>query len=161
MAEISSDQPVYNVRSLRESFWNEHAFFRFNTLLLTLFAAMALILSLTGLYAVMSYAVSQRIREFGIRLALGSPRNKILGLVLKHGASICLIGIVLGLAPGWLATRLLARVLKESMYLTLVRSGSILLPALCAAMALTMMIACLLSARRAVKADPVEALRTE
>ena len=72
-----------------------------------------------------------------------------------------MIGIILGLALAWPATRLLARVLKESMFLTLVRFGPALCSALCVGMAMVMMLACLLPARRATKADPMQALRCE
>jgi len=161
LARLDADQPVYSIRTLTEIFREEHAFFRFNTLLLAVFAAMALILSLTGIYAVMAYAVGQRAREFGIRLALGSPQRTILALVLRQGAWMSLIGIALGLALAWPATRMLARALKESMYLTLLPSGRILFPALCVCMGLTMLLACLLPARRATKADPMQALRCE
>jgi putative ABC transport system permease protein len=161
LAKLDADQPVYSIRTLKEIFQEEHAFFRFNTLLLAVFAAMALILSLTGIYAVMAYAVSQRSREFGVRLALGSPQNTIMALVLWQGARMSLAGITLGLALAWPATRLLTSALKESMFLTLVPSGPILFPVLSVCLGLTMMLACLLPARRATKADPMQALRCE
>jgi putative ABC transport system permease protein len=161
LVTIDPDQPVYNVRSMKEIFQEEHAFFRFNTLLLAVFAAMALVLSLIGIYAVMAYTVSQRAREFGIRMALGAPQRKILTLVLRQAAWMSLIGISLGLALAWPATRMLARALKESMFLTLLGTGPALFPALCAGMALTMMLACLLPARRATKADPMQVLRCD
>jgi predicted permease len=161
LAKMDPDQPLYSVRSLKQIFQEEHAFFRFNTLLLAVFAAMALVLSLIGIYAVISYAVSQRAREFGIRIALGSPHPKILALVLRQTVWISLIGITLGLVLWWPASQLLARALKESMFLTLVPSGPLLFSALCAGMALTMVFACLIPARRATKADPMRALRCE
>jgi putative ABC transport system permease protein len=161
VAKLDPDQPVYNVRSLKEIFRNEHAFFRFNTMLLAVFAGMALVLALIGIYAVMAYAVSQRAREFGIRMALGSPRGKIVGLVLRQGVWMGLIGIACGLALSWPATGLLARVLNESMFLRLVRTGPVLFPVLCVGMGLTMLLACVLPARRATRADPLEALRCE
>jgi putative ABC transport system permease protein len=161
VTKLDPDQPVYNVRSLQEIFHNEHAFFRFNTLLLAVFAGMALVLSLIGIYAVMAYAVSQRAREFGIRLALGSPRGRILGLVLRQGVWMGLIGIACGLALSWPATKLLARALNESMFLKLVHTGPVLFPVLSAGMVLTMLLACVLPARRATQADPLETLRSE
>ena len=161
VAKLDPDQPVYNVRSLKEIFRNEHAFFRFNTLLLAVFAGMALVLSLIGIYAVMAYAVSQRAREFGIRMALGSPRGRIVGLVLRQGVWMGLIGIACGLALSWPATKLLARALNESMFLKLVHIGPVLFPALCAGMVLTMLLACVLPARHATRADPLDALRSE
>lgn len=161
LARLDPDQPVYRIRSLKQIVSEEHAFFRFNTLLLAAFAGLALVLSLIGIYGVVAYAVSQRSKEFGIRLALGSPRHKILTLVLRQGAWLSIAGIGLGLALAWPATRLLARSLKESMLLTLIQTGPELFPALCAGIALTMMLACIFPARRATKADPMQALRCE
>jgi putative ABC transport system permease protein len=161
LAKLDPDQPVYSVRTVSEIFEEQHAFFRFNTLLLAVFAVMALILSLIGIYGVMAYAVNQRTREFGIRMALGSPQRKIVGLVLRQGAWMSVMGMALGLALAWPATRLLAGALRESMYLTLTRSGPVLFPALCGGMGIAMALACLLPARRATKADPMETLRAE
>jgi len=161
LARLDSDQPVYNIRSLKQIVGEEHAFFRFNTLLLAVFATIALVLSLIGIYGVVAYAVSQRSKEFGIRLALGSPRHTILTLVLRQGAWLSGSGIGLGLALAWPATRLLARTLKQSTRLTLAQTGPELFPVLCAGIAITMMLACVFPARRATKADPMQALRCE
>lgn len=161
LAKIDPDQPVYNVRNLEDIFRENHAFFRFNTLLLTVFAAIALILSVIGIYGVISYAVSQRIREFGIRLALGSPANKILFLALRQGIWMSAVGISLGLVLSWPAIRFLSRTLKESMYLDLTGTGPLLFSGLAMGMALTMLLASFIPARHATKADPLEALRCE
>jgi predicted permease len=161
LATLDPDQPVYSFRTLKEIILEEHAFFRFNTLLLAIFAAIALVLSVIGIYGVVAYTVTQRLREFGIRLALGSPRHKILTLVLRQGILLSGSGIGLGLVFAWPATRLLARTLKGSMRLILMPTGPELFPALCAAIALTMTLACIIPARRATKADPIKALRCE
>lgn len=161
VAKLDPDQPVYSIRTLKQIVLEESAFFRFNTVLLTGFAALALVLSVIGLYGVIAYTVTQRWREFGIRLALGSPRHEILLLVLRQGIWLTAVGISLGLVLTWPATRLLARTLKESMRLTLTSTGPKLFPALCAAIVLTMMLACIVPARRATKADPMQALRCE
>lgn len=161
MAKLDPDQPVYNVESLEEIFWNEHAFFRFNTLLISVFAVMALVLSLIGIYGVVAYEVSQRTREFGIRLALGSTRQGILLLVLRDAAWIAVVGIGVGLGLAWPAVRLLTGTLHQSMFLTLVRTGPALFPVLCAAIFVTLLLACLMPARSAMRADPMRALRYE
>jgi putative ABC transport system permease protein len=159
LATMDADEPVYNARSLEELFRDQHALFRFNTVLLTVFAVAALLLSAIGIYGVIAYAVSQRSREFGIRLALGSSRQKILLLVLQNAAWMSAAGIGVGLALAWPSTRLLARALQESMFLTLTRTGPVLYPALCVGMALTMLLACVVPAHRATQADPMETLR--
>jgi len=159
LAKVDPDEPVYNARSLDEIFAETHAFLRFNTLLLTVFAGMALVLSVIGIYGVIAYAVSQRRREFGIRLALGSSRQRILMLVLRNAAWMSAAGIGAGLALAWPATQLLARALRQSMFLTLTRTGPVLYPGLCVGMALTMLMACVVPAHRATLADPMETLR--
>lgn len=161
LLKLDPDQPVYNIRSLQQISDENHAFFRFNTWLLTVFATMALLLSLIGIYGVISYAVGQRTKEFGVRLALGASQRQILGLVLKQAGWLSAIGIGLGVALSWPALRLLARSLKESMYLDLVGTGAGLLVATCAATILAMLLASFIPARRATKIDPIEALRFE
>lgn len=161
LAKVDPDQPAYNVRTLEEIFRNEHAFFRFNTLLLTAFAVMALVLSLIGIYAVVAYGVTQRTREFSIRLALGSPRQSIGLLVLRQGVWMSAIGIGLGLLLAWPAVGLLTRSLNQSMILTLLHTGPLLFPALCLGIAFTMLLACLIPARAATRSDPMQALRSE
>ena len=161
LARLDPDQPVYNVRSLEEIAANENAFFRFYTLLLAIFAGMALLLALIGMYAVAANAVNQRTREFGIRLALGSPAHRILTLVLSRIVWISAIGIAIGLALALPATLLLAAAVQSSMILKLLRPDSLLFPFLCAGLALMMVLASLVPARRALHADPMDALRCE
>jgi putative ABC transport system permease protein len=161
MARLDPSQPVYNVSSLKEILWNEHAFFRFNTLLIGVFAAMATLLSLVGIYGVVTYGVRQRTREFGIRVALGCTRKSILLLVLRDAAWMALGGIAVGLGLAWPSVRLLTRALHQSMFLTLARTGPLLFPLLCAAILLTLLIACLIPAWSAMRADPMQALRCE
>ena len=159
IAKLDPQEPVYNARSLDALVKDQHAFFRFNTLLMASFAGMALMLSLIGIYGVVAYAVSQRRREFGIRLALGSSRRKILALVLRQAAWMSGIGIAAGLILTWPSTRLLAETLRESMYLKLQATGPVLYPALCVGMVATMVLGCLVPAYRATQADPMETLR--
>jgi putative ABC transport system permease protein len=161
LTTLDPDQPLYSVSSLEEIFQETHAFFRFNTLLLGAFAATALLLSLVGIYGVVGYGASQRTREFGIRLALGSPRQSILLLVLRQAAWMTMGGIGVGLALAWPAVRLLTRVLYESMALTLVRTGPLLFLALSGSIVLTLLFACLIPACSAMRADPMQALRYE
>ena len=161
LARVDPDEPVYNVRSLTALVNDQHALFRFNTFLLAAFAAMALLLSAIGIYGVVAYTVSQRSREFGIRLALGAPRRGILLLVLRQAAWMSAIGIGVGLALAWPSTRLLAGALEESMFLRLVPTGPMLYTLLCGGMVAIMILSCLLPAWRATQADPIETLRAD
>jgi putative ABC transport system permease protein len=161
LAGLDPDQPVYSVRTLEEIFQETHAFFRFNTLLLGAFAGMALLLSLIGIYGVAAYGVSQRAREFGIRLALGSPRRGILLLVVRQAAWITLGGIGVGMVLAWPAMRLLARTLHQSMFLTLVGTGPLFFPVLGVAIIFTLLCACLIPAWSAMRADLMQVLRYE
>lgn len=161
LARIDPDQPLYSLRSLEEILRDTHAFFRFNTPPLGAFTTMALLPSLAGVYGVVAYGASQRSREFGVRLALGSSRRRVLLLVLHQASWMTLSGIVVGLALAWQAVRLLTHILYESMDLTPVQTGPLLFPALCGAMVLTVLFACLIPAWPAMRANPMQALRRE
>ena len=116
----------------------------------------ALLLAAVGLYGVMSFAVSKRTRELGIRLALGAQRGEILRLVLKDGMIMVGIGIALGLATAFLVTRLLASFLYGVSAMDALTFTGI--PLILTIVALT---ACYMPARRAMKVDPILALRSE
>jgi len=161
LARVDADEPVYNVRTEEDLFRDQHAFFRFNTMLLAVFAGLALVLSILGIYGVVTYAVRQRMREFGIRLALGAPSRKIVTQVLKQAVWMSAVGIGAGVVLGWPSNQLLAGALRKSMFLTLTPAGIALYPALCAAMVVVLFLACLLPAYRATQADPMESLRAE
>jgi putative ABC transport system permease protein len=125
------------------------------TLLIT-FSAIAGLFAVVGIYSVMAYAVTQRVGEIGVRLALGASSGNILGLVFRTGAIQVAVGLVLGIAGSFAATRLLQEVLYE------VKPFD---PSVFAAVAVTFavvaLLACLVPARRATKVDPMEALRAE
>ena len=124
--------------------------------LLSAFAGLALALALVGIYGVMSWAVSQRTREIGIRMALGADRGQVLKMVIRYGAKLCAIGLMIGLG-GALALR---RVLSDLTFNVstadpVIYSGAALL------MFIAALLACYLPARRASRADPLVALRWE
>ncbi len=129
---------------------------RFYLTLLGVFAAVALLLAMTGLYGVMSYAVAQRSRELGIRTALGGTRSNLLGLVVRQGMTLVGIGVAIGLAAGAAVTRLLTGLLFGVSPLDAGAWGGVT-----AALVLAGLAATLLPAARATRADPLIAMRAE
>jgi putative ABC transport system permease protein len=129
---------------------------RFQLLLLNLFAGLALLLAAVGVYGVMAHAVSRRTQEMGIRLALGAPARRVLGLVVGQGMLLAAAGVALGLAAAFAATRLLRALLYEvspTDPLTFIA-----LPVVLLAVAA---LASYLPARRATRIDPMTALRAD
>jgi predicted permease len=150
------DQPVYDVQTMEQVISASLAGRRFPTLLLEIFAGLALALAAVGIYGVISYSVSQRIHEVGIRMALGAQRSDILRLVVRQGIILALTGVGIGIAAGLGLTRLLTKLLygvRPTDPLTFLAVSLIL-----CAVALT---ACYIPARRATNVDPMAALRQE
>jgi ABC-type antimicrobial peptide transport system permease subunit len=115
-----------------------------------------LLLASIGIYGVIAYSVSQRTREIGIRLALGAPREALLGLVIWEGMSLAILGCSIGLIAGWILTRVIQALLFE------VRSTDPIAFVSSAVLLLVVAFgACWLPARRAAKVDPIVALRDE
>src|SRR2546423_5436278 len=108
---LDKDQPVSKIRTMDDVMGASVAALRFRTLLLGLFGLAALLLGGIGIYGVMSYSVSQRTREFGMRIALGADLAQILRLVIAHGLKLTLSGILIGVAGGPALTRFLRSVL--------------------------------------------------
>jgi len=129
---------------------------KFNMLLFALFAVLALLLATLGIYGVMAYSVAQRTHEVGIRMALGAQKSNVLGLVIKNGMILTLIGIAIGLAIAFSLTRLMGALLFEVAPTDATTFAAV--PILFIVVAL---IACYIPARRATKVDPVVALRYE
>lgn len=148
--------PPANFRAMENLVVNALARPRFGTSLLGAFAAIALILTLIGLYGVVAYAASQRTREIGIRMALGAKAGDVLALIIRQGMKPALIGLAIGIAGALAATRLLATQLydiKATDPVTFAGVGAFLL--------LTTLAACWVPARRATRVDPMVALRQE
>ena len=153
---LDPDQPVANVRTMEDVIAASVAQRRFILMLLGVFAGAALLLAAIGLYGVIAYAVSQRTREIGLRMALGATRSDVLGLVLRQGMKLAATGILLGVIGALGLTRVLVNLLyeiKPTDPLTFVGVSLVLL--------VVALLASWLPARRAAKVDPMEALRYE
>ncbi len=133
---------------------------RLNAALLSCFAGLSLLLVVVGVYGLVAYDVSQRTREFGLRLALGSTRRGLVSLVLRGAGRILVAGVALGAAGAWSAARVLggavslAQTAQQSTPAPLLVAGGALLSS-------AVLVASLLPARRAASIDPMQALRTE
>jgi putative ABC transport system permease protein len=148
--------PLNRVQSMEDVMGLSLAEQRFNMSLLGLFAALAVVLVAIGIYGVISYGVSQRTREIGIRIAIGADRHEVLGMFLAEGARLAAIGLIVGVVGGLALTRLMATLLfgvTPSDPMTFI-AGAL-------AMMAVAVVASWIPARRAMRVDPMEALRHE
>jgi putative ABC transport system permease protein len=154
--ELSTAQVVQEMKTLdvikAESLGDD----RFRALLLGTFAGVSLLLSAIGIYGVISYSVTQRTREIGIRTALGASRGDVLGLILRHGMGLAILGLLIGLGGAFGLTQLLANLLFGVGGRDPVTLGAVAL-----VLALVALVACFIPARRATKVNPLVALRYE
>jgi predicted permease len=153
---VDKSQPVSRIRTLEQMLAESIAPRRFAMLLLTLFAALALLLAVGGIYSVMAYAVSECTHEIGVRMALGARPRDVFKLVIGHGLSLTLIGLALGLIMALALTRLMKNLLYGVSTTDPVTFALIALLLIGAAL-----LACYLPARRATQVDPLVALRCE
>jgi predicted permease len=151
--QLDAEMPVYNVRTMEERRDGVLADRRTPMVLSVLFGAVALFLAAIGLYGVLAYQVSLRKREIGIRMALGSDRRRIVGLVIREGMILVGIGIAIGLG----STLLLGRAIASQLY-EVRASEPAVLAAVTALLAFVALVACLVPARRASRVDPATAL---
>lgn len=153
---VDREQPVYDVKSMNQLIWDSSAKQNFNMLLLTIFAALALVLAMIGVYGVVASSTSQRTHEIGIRMALGAKRSDILKLFLRQGLVLILIGITLGLAVALGLTRIMASLLYQ---IKATDPGTFIIVGL--SLILVFFVAILIPAWKAAKLEPMVALREE
>jgi putative ABC transport system permease protein len=153
---LDPDQPISAIRTMDDWVDSSVAAPRYRTTLLTLFAALAMILAATGIYGVMSYSVAQRTHEIGVRMALGARQFDVLKLVVRQGMLLTLVGVVLGLGVAFWLTRVMS-----SLLFGVTQKDPITFGVVAALLIAVSFIACFVPARRATKVDPLEALRYE
>jgi predicted permease len=153
---IDPDLPIEQLRTMEEAIADKSTLERFGAVLLMIFSGIALVLAAMGIYGIMAYSISQRTYEIGIRIALGAQVGNVISMVVRSGAILIVIGLLIGLAGAFAVTRILASSLYEVSttdpvtYITVV--FLLTMVSLCA---------CYLPARRAAKVDPMTALRYE
>ena len=151
---LDKDQPVSNIRSMEEIVSTAVARQRFSTMLLGIFAALALILAAVGIYGVMSYSVAQRTREIGIRMALGAQRSDVLKMTVMQGVKLVGIGVLIGVGAALVLTRVMASLLFGVSATDPVTFASISFVLIAVAL-----LASYIPALRATRIDPMVALR--
>jgi putative ABC transport system permease protein len=154
-----SDQPVYDVHAMQEIVSDSMSSQRFPMILLGTFAALALLLASVGIYGVISYSVSQRVHEIGIRIALGANKRDVFRMVVGQGLALALAGLAIGVVAALILTRLLS-----SFSLLLYGVGGsdpLTFTTVSVMLILVAILACYIPARRAMRVDPMVALRYE
>jgi putative ABC transport system permease protein len=156
IAGLNKDQAVFNVRTMEQIVWQSVAPRRFSMLLLSVFAVVALALASIGIYGMMSYAVAQRTREIGVRMALGAQSSNVLRLVIKQGMKLAVAGVAIGLVASIALTRAI-----KSLLFGVSATDPVTFAVIALLLAGVALLACFVPARRATKVDPMIALRHE
>ena len=156
VAAVDRDQPISNVRSMEQRLGETLAPRRFNMAMLALFALVAVLLAAVGVYGIVSYAVTERSREIGVRLALGAEPVDVLALVLRYGLTLAVAGAVIGLLAAIGLTRVMSSLLFGTSPTDPLTLAVAVLSILAAAFA-----ACVVPARRAARLDPLAVIRSE
>jgi predicted permease len=153
---VNSNLPLASVRTMQDVYDKSVARTSFTLVMLGIAGAMALSLGIIGIYGVISYTVSQRKREIGIRLALGAQSNDVVSMVLRQGAKLALVGVCIGVAAALGLARLMT-----SLLFGVTAHDPLTFAAVAALLLLVALLACYIPARRAMKVDPIVALRYE
>jgi predicted permease len=153
---VDKDQPIHNAKTLDAIIANSTSQRRFNLLLLAVFAAVALILAAVGIYGVMSYSVTRRTHEIGIRMALGATPRDVLGMIVGQGLALASVGVGVGVAAAYGVTRVL-----ESLLYGVSPTDPLTFAATALLLASVAVAASFIPARRATRVDPMVALRYE
>ena len=153
---IDPDQPIYNIRTMDEIRGESVAPQRLNLILLSIFAGIAFVLAVVGIYGVMSYAVTQRTHEIGIRMAIGAQPRDVFRMILGQGMLLTIIGMVVGLVGAFALTRLMA-----TMLFAVKPTDPVTFAGVALLLATVALVACYIPGRRATKVDPVNSLRYE
>jgi predicted permease len=156
LTQVDSTLPLYSIRTMSDVIVEHASGQQFLALLLGLFSGLALLLAAVGIYGVLSYLVTQRTREIGIRMSLGASRANVLSLVLKHGMRLAGLGFAAGLVAALVAGRLLSGLLHE-----VHPSDPAIMVMTAVSLAAVALAACYVPARRAARVDPMVALRHE
>jgi ABC-type antimicrobial peptide transport system permease subunit len=149
-------QPIWRLGSIESQYAEFFAVPRFYMFLMTTFAMLGVAIAAVGLYGVLAYAIAQRTREFGVRLALGATRSDVMRMVLRQGAGVTAVGLAVGIAGSAIVTRWL-----ESMLVNISRIDPLSYVVVIALFSAIALAACWIPARRATNVDPIVALRCD
>jgi putative ABC transport system permease protein len=154
--QIDPDEATSTFRTMGDVVSTSAATDRFNTLLLGAFAAIALLLTAAGIFGVLSYLVTQRTREIGLRMALGAQQKDVLGVIVGHGVRLVLVGLCIGVAGALVLTRWMSSVLFD-----VTPTDPLTFVVVAALLGIVAFLAAYVPARRAMRVDPMVALRYE